>query len=196
MDQLLFVLLMVINLGISFWNARVCGQCWVEAKAVGGFIRLLVWCGAIQSAIGFSMIIIVLMALIGGPYLPPEVTKLMLSLWYLMIIVPALGTGFIITVHSWIMAYRERSLANLGAAGWNTFASAYNTYNAVSGIGQVWENVTDGLFSGDGDNKGAMLAILLVVIALCGGILITTMIIKHYAGTVPIPEQLKNRRIR
>lgn len=60
MDGLILIGLLIINLGISFWNAKVCGQSWVEAKAVGGFIRVLIWCGAIQAAIGFSMVLIVI----------------------------------------------------------------------------------------------------------------------------------------
>ncbi len=51
----LYVIL-ALNFGISWWNARSCGRAWVESKAVGGSIRVLVWCGAIQSAIGFSSV--------------------------------------------------------------------------------------------------------------------------------------------
>jgi hypothetical protein len=191
MDALWLVFLLVINLGISIWNAKVCGESWVESKAIGGPIRLIIWCAAIQSAIGFSMIIMVIILFAGQSYFPPEIIKFMSSLWYLVIIIPALSTGFIIMIYSWVAAFRDRSLTNMGTAAWNTFAMAHNTYNAVSGIGDVWENVTD-ILSGDGDNKLVMLAILLVIIALFGGALITSMIIKHYAGTLSIPVRREN----
>ena len=47
---------MILNLVISFLNARNVGRIWAETKAVGGWIRLLAWCGAIQSAVGFTFV--------------------------------------------------------------------------------------------------------------------------------------------
>ena len=73
MNHLILVVMLVINLGISWWNCKVCGENWVESKMAGGFYRLLIWCGAIQAAIGFSMIIIVLVLFAGQEYIPPEV---------------------------------------------------------------------------------------------------------------------------
>lgn len=186
--MLWIVLILALNLVISWWNARVCGQAWAEANALGGFGKVLIWSGAIQSAIGFSMIYIFLMAGLGAVtgFLPAAIIKGMMSLWYLAIIVPALGTGLIITVHSWIAAYRERDFASIGTAAYNTIAQAHNMYGAIDGIGKALSGVGD-LF--DSDDPKAGIAIVLVIVALGGGILTTWALIRKYAGTLPLPQR-------
>ncbi|MGD0641392.1 MAG: hypothetical protein ABSC22_11650, partial [Roseiarcus sp.] len=117
-------LILALNFGISWWNARTCGRAWVESKAIGGAIRVLVWCGAIQSAIGFSSVFLFPLLFLANAAFPDYFTADQLngavSLWYLTIIFPALGTGLIITIESWIAAYREHSLMNIGVAAYNT----------------------------------------------------------------------------
>jgi hypothetical protein len=192
MTIFLILLLLALNGAISFWNAKVCGEAWAEAKVLGGFIFLVVWSGAIQSAIGFSMIYIFVMAGAGyvTGFLSDKSIEALLSLWYLAVIVPALGTGLIITVHSWIAAYRERSLLNMGTAAYNTFAQAHNMYSAVDGIGQSLSKVTDFFSSDDSDSDDFLkgVVILLVIVALAAGILTTYSIIRIYAGTLPLPK--------
>ena len=68
-------------------------------------------------------------------YLPPAMLGVMMNLIYIMIIVPLIGSGIFITIQSWIAFARDKSLSNLGVAGWNTFAQAYNTYNAIQSFG-------------------------------------------------------------
>lgn len=190
-------LIVLLNVGISWWNSRVAGQAWVESKAIGGWIRLLVWCAAIQAAVGFSMAYLLGFAFLaaGFGWLDQQAMQWVFSLWYVMVIVPILGSGLIITIHSWIEAWRERSLMNMGMAGWNTFAQAYNTYNAVQSIGPALSNVGDmfgSLLSGGGDSDAAkarmaLLAILIAICALLAGILTTAVLIQRYAATLPLP---------
>lgn len=191
MELLLVFGIVILNCGISWWNSKVAGSIWVEAKRAGGFMRVLVWCAAVQSAVGFSSALIIIMAFgaLAFGYLPPEHAQAALSLWYLLIIIPAIGTGLIITVHSLLTAWRERNMANMGVAAWNTFASGMNIYNAVSDIPDAWEAVGK-VFGGDkkGDTKASALLILIVVVAIAGGILITMSLIKHYAAQAKIPE--------
>lgn len=193
METLLLVVMLAINVGISFWNARVAGQVWHETKVMGGFMRLVVWSAAIQSAIGFSMLFgLVFGGIIYGlGYLPVNAAKAATALWYLAIIVPALGTGFIIMIHSWIVAYRERNLLSMGTAAWNTFSMAHNVYSASSGIGNAFSVVGE-FFSGDNDDVSSslvVLVVLLVVGSLASGAFLTAAIINHYKGTLPLPER-------
>jgi hypothetical protein len=194
------IVILALNFGISWWNARTCGRAWVESKAIGGSIRVLVWCGAIQSAIGFSSVFLFPMIFAANAYFPQYFTDVYLqgalSLWYVTIIFPALGTGFIITIESWIAAYRDHSLTNMGVAAYNTFAQVHNTMNAINGLGPAFQSVGRMFASvagGRGDAKGKaamlglMIAILLVVTALCAGIILTAVLIHRYAGTVPLP---------
>jgi hypothetical protein len=195
----LFVIL-ALNFGISWWNARTCGRAWVESQAIGGSIRVLVWCGAIQSAIGFSSVFLFPMIFLANAFFPEYFTddylNGALSLWYITIIFPALGTGLIITIESWMAAYREHSLANLGVAGYNTFAQAYNTMNAIKSVGPAFQSVGK-MFSsvatsrGDARGKaailGLMIAVAVVILALSAGVILTAVLIHYYAGTIPLP---------
>ena len=190
MELLFIVGLLALNAVISWWNCKAVGGIWVEARQMGGFMRVLAWCGAVQAAVGFSSVLIFGMAFAAYAfgYLPKEYASAAISLWYLLIIVPAIGTGLIITVHSLITAWRERNIANMGVAAWNTFASGMNVYNAFSGIPDAWEAV-GAVLGGKGkkdDNKSALL-ILIVVVAIAGGILITMSLIRYYAAQAKIP---------
>lgn len=186
-------LILVLNLGISYWNARVCGKAWAEANALGGFGMLVVWSAAIQSAIGFSMVYVCGLAGLAYAlnYLTTESINGLFSLWYIAIIVPALGTGLVLTVHSWIVAYQRRDFASIGVAAYNTIAQAHNMYSAVDGVGTAFGKVGDLL---KGDNKQAGLVILLVVLAIGGGIMTTYALIRKYAGTMPLPAGAPERR--
>src|SRR3546814_3942671 len=52
----LMIGLLRLNGAISWWNAYACGRNWIEARMLGGWPWVMVCCGAIQSAIGFSMV--------------------------------------------------------------------------------------------------------------------------------------------
>jgi len=193
----MIILLLILNAVISFFNARNTGKIWAESKAIGGWVRLLAWCGAIQSAIGFTFVYtyIVGMIAITAGYLDQNFANVFFSLIYIMIIIPAIGTGIIITIQSWINFARDKSLANLGVAGWNTFAQAYNMYNAVQSFGGAVEAVQSGLgglFDGDGDSdSSAARVILLAAIALLAGVLTTSVIIRRYEATLPVSEEIR-----
>lgn len=189
---------MILNLVISFLNARNVGRIWAESKAVGGWIRLLAWCGAIQSAVGFTFVyaIVVSYIAVSTGYLPASMMGVLSSLIYLMIIVPAIGSGIIITIQSWINFAREKSLMNLGVAGWNTFAQAYNTYNAIQSFGPALDTVQEGLgglFDGDGDSDNStMRVLLLAAIILLAGVVTTTVIIRRYEASLPVSEAIRS----
>ena len=197
------IVILALNFGISWWNARACGRAWEESKAVGGAVRFLVWCGAVQSAIGFSSVFLfplIFLAHAAFPdYYTDQYVQGTVSLWYLTIIFPALGTGLTITIESWITAYRERSLGNLGRAAYNTFAQAHNMMNAVDSIGPALKSVGS-MFSsvatsrGDAKGKvaalGLMIAVLVVATAIAAGIILTAVLIHRYAGTVPLRPRM------
>lgn len=190
----MIILLLALNFGISWFNCWSIGGIWTESKALGGSIRLLAWCGAIQAAIGFSSVILFVLGAIAFQlhYLPPRAATAAASLWYLLIIIPALGTGLIITIQSWIVAFRERSLTNMGTAAWNTFAQIHNMAGAIDGIGDAFGNVVDFIFPKDSKDSNAtlvMLVIGLVALAIAGGVILTAALIKHSAGRLPMPSR-------
>ena len=193
---IMFILILVANLVISFMNARSCGQVWAESKAVGGMIRLLVWCGVIQAAIGFTYVYAVLVGYIAlsTGYISPALFGVLMNLTYVAIIGPALGTGLIIAIQSWISFAREKSLMNLGVASWNTFAEAYNAYNAIQSFGPALDSVASafggGLDSDDDDNSYRI--ILLALIVLLAGIMTTVVIVRRYEASLPVSENVRN----
>ena len=197
MSMLLLIGVMILNLVISFMNARNVGRVWAESKAVGGWVRVLTWCGAIQSAVGFTFVYAIVIAYIAVStgYLPPQMLNVLMSLVYLLIIIPAIGSGILITIQSWINFARDKSLMNLGMAGWNTFAQAYNTYNAIQSIGPALDTVQEGLgglFDGDGDSDNSSLrVILLAAIVLLAGVMTTTVIIRRYEASLPVSEEVR-----
>lgn len=193
----MLILVLGLNLVISFLNARNVGRVWAETKAIGGWIRIVAWAGAIQSAVGFTYVYAFLVSYIAVStgYLPPAMLGVLLSLMYVMLVVPLLGSAIVITIQSWITAARERSLMNLGVAGWNTFATAYNTYNAVQSFGPALDSVQQGLggLLGDGDSDdNAGRVILLAAIVLLAGVLTTSVIIRRYEASLPVSEEVRN----
>jgi len=198
-----FVIL-VLNFGISWLNARTCGRAWEESKAVGGVIRVLVWCGAIQSAIGFSSVFLLPLVFAAHAIFPEYFIQPYLigafNLWYITIIFPALGSGLLITIESWIIAYRDRRVMNIGVAAYNTLAQIHNTAGAINSLGSAFRSagamVTSVATSrGDLKERVAILAVLItvtiVVIALGAGVILTAVLIRRYAGTVPLPVRSK-----
>ncbi|QBQ74805.1 hypothetical protein BcepSauron_425 [Burkholderia phage BcepSauron] len=194
----MLVLLLVLNFGISWWNCYAVGGIWNESKGVGGFSRVLAWSAAIQSVVGFSSVFGFIMGavLYKFGYLPATAAQAAMNLWYLLIIFPALGSGLIITIHSWIVAYRERSLLSMGGAAYNSFAQAYNMYNAFQNVGGAFSGVKDffgdvDLFDSD-DPKAAiaLLVIGLVIASILSGGVLTFILIRKYANRLPVPEGL------
>jgi len=206
-NSLWLVVILALNFAISWWNARACGRAWLESKALGGLIRFLVWCAAVQSAIGFSSVFMFPLIFIAHAAVPDyftdEYVKGALNLWYLTIIFPALGTGLAITIESWIAAYRERSLGNLGRAAYNTLAQAHNMMSAVDSLGPALQSVGkmfSSVLAGRGDAKGKaaviglLIAVLVAATALAAGAILTSVLIHRYAGTVPLRPQPSSRQ--
>jgi hypothetical protein len=201
----MMILIVVLNVGISWLNAGVCGRSWEESKAVGGILRLTVWCTAIQSAAGFSSVTALPLIFLAREYAPGYFTELYfngaLNLWYLTIIFPTIGADLAITIESWVAAYRDASLLKLSNAAWKTFVQIHNTATAIDNMGGAFSAVRDAfdpasnVSSGeDSDSKtaaavGLTVMLVIVSIALAGGCLITAVIIRYYAGTVPLPER-------
>ncbi len=206
-DTVWIFVVLVLNFGISWLNARTCGRAWEESKAIGGVIRLLVWCGAIQSAIGFSSVFLLPLLFAAHAIFPEYFTGSYLSgafnLWYITIIFPALGSGLLIMIESWIAAYRDRRLMNIGVAAYNTLAQIHNTMGAVNSLGTALRSVGEmfasvatnrGNLKGKATILGIMIAVTVVTTALCAGIILTAVLIQRYAGTVPLPDSRRLRR--
>jgi hypothetical protein len=196
MSWLIVTLLMALNFAISWWNARQVGLAWYDSKAAGGWPHFLVWMVAVMSASGFTWVYMFLLA-IGMMFigkLDVELIDGFLSLGYIMVVPGIIVSGIAIMIHSWTTAYRERTIGNMGVAGWNTFANVYNVANAFRGMPRAFESVGK-LFSGkNAKNGSSLLILLLAIMALFGGIVTTFAIARGAAKTSH--EKFKNDFLR
>lgn len=185
----MLVLYLVLTLIISTFNAWSCGKGWIDAKLIGGMARLMEWCGAIMSAIGFTLVYLIVVAYAAGPdganWLSPQRVNQMLSLGYLAILPPLLGTGLAITVQSWAHFWRRRTFGSGAIAAYNTYAQLSNMYNAYMEAPNAWKEVKN-FFSDDDDpaDAGSLIAFLCFVIAVAGGIVTTAIIIHIVSANV------------
>ena len=193
-------LILVLNYAISWWNAYATGKSWAEARAVGGWIRVVAWAGAILSAAGFSIVYLYLMAYGAHAlgYIDDQSMKLVLSFGQLGLVTPLLGSGIIVTVESWRRWYRHQSLLSLGLAGWNTYATAHNALSAFEDSGDALDMIGE-VYSSAADSKSKaaavafVTAIVIAVFALLAGVLQAAFLIRKYAATDPMPTAIVNQ---
>lgn len=185
MTPLLLFVFLLLNAGISAWNAYAAGAFWTESKVIGGWMRFVTWCAVVMSACGFTWCYLTLLTMVavGTETLTPEQGLVMFELGYLVILLPLLGSGLGIWAHSIAEAYRRRSFGSIAVAGWNTYAQAQNMFDAARHAPGILRHVMDALGSGGKrrgkkDEAGAVLIVLLVILAVCGGALTTAAIVR------------------
>jgi hypothetical protein len=189
-EFILIALLLIWNFGVSIWNAYAVGSSWARVEANGGtFGKLMLWSGWIMSAIGFTWtyLFIIGYVLYAFGKVDQEAINAMFSLGYLIIVIPALGSGLLITLNSWRIALQERSMGNTAVAMYNTSAQFYNSYRALSAIPEALESTVKffaeiGAESkGNSKSKGQMIIIAAIIFAIVMGIL-TTHYISNWAA--------------
>lgn len=189
--------LLALNVAIAWWNCYVVGSAWDMVKHHGSrWEKVILWSGAIQSTVGFSMPIVLGLAFVSVGLLSsgeqPTLTKEeaaafmqgVFSLWYLAVIVPVLGSGFAIWVHSIQIAIQRRDFQSIATAAWNTYANVKNFSGAWSGIGDAFKALGNVSPKGSSKDSGkvmiVLLLIMIVVVALLAGALITASLIQRY----------------
>lgn len=173
----------VFNLIIVAWNIYTIGNTWVEARHASGWMRFVVWAGAFMTAMGLTWNIIIVEAFIASIFeiLNPAEIGALLNLGYIVVIPGILLGGYAVTFDSWARGYRARVITDLAPAGYNSFASMYNTYHAIEGIPDAFGKVCE-VFFDDEDGAKIGLVLLLVTIALLGGVIITAAGIWYFAA--------------
>ena len=140
-----------------------------------------------MAACGFTWCYLVIVGLLGtiipltneetgitAPLLDPATLQAFFDLGFLVIVPPILGSGLVITVASWRQVARSRSTGDGLIAGWNTFAQVHNTYTVISETPKLLSRLGDFF----GESSKDKIVILLVGIAVAGGLLTTYGIIQ------------------
>lgn len=183
---LLTALLLALNFSVSWFNAWSISRSWADSKAIGGWPRTLAWCGGTMSTCGFTWcyLVIVTVAAVATGFLPVKYVELSLAVGYVVIILPVLGSGLGIWLDSMTTAWRKRDAVSTSVASWNTFAMAHDTWGAATTLPDSFKRIGDTL-SGDNDDdaegKLVVVAIALVVLVMCGGVLTTLVILRSTA---------------
>lgn len=197
MTTFFLILILVLNVAISWWNCYVVGSAWKDAKVFGSrFDMALLYSAAFQSVAGFSVPILLALTWVVTAWMgsgnDPSLTQSeikqvwegVFSLWYVGMIIPIVGTGMIIWVHSVKVAYEQRDLASIGVAGYNTIAQISNTVSMFNNLGPAMDGVGS-LFKGNSKNTLPLLVIMLVIVALLSSLLLTVHLIQYYAKRAP-----------
>ncbi len=185
MNELILFGMLLLNFGISWWNAWSAGRIWTEAKVIGGWYRVVIWAAVIMAAVGFTWVYLTLLTIgaVMAELLTYDQAMVMFDLGYLILIPALLGSGTVIWIHSLIVAWKRRKLGDVAVAAWNTYAHARNVFSAASHTDDAFANVMGFFFGGKGrkskDGAAALIIIVLLILALTGGIITTYMIVRH-----------------
>ena len=191
MELLLVVAMLVLNFVISWSNSFYCGRYWTESKHEGGWFRGYIVCGYIMAICGFTMVYSYVLLLIAPVVMQAmEVEQeliayfvdLAANLTYLVIVFPILSTGLFIWFRGMQITWENRTVGNMIATGWNTYAQIHNTINAMRNVPSAFGKVAEALLGGKKKEKGEevmiFLAILLVILAVLGGYFTASAIMK------------------
>lgn len=180
MALILFGGLLVINLLISWSNARSAGTHWDGSSDLE---KVVYSCGLVMSAAGFTWVytfILGYLAVFLG-YLDSEYMVAMQDLTFALIIIPVVVSGIPIWFASVVRAAQTRSFGSIALASWNTFAQIANIVSLFRHLPDALGNAGSVLLpkKSGRDSYQSLIVVLLVAIALLGGILTTSAIFQQ-----------------
>lgn len=175
-----FILMLGLNFGISWLNARTAGSIWSESKAIGGALRFHAIAAYALAIVGFTSVYSSLLIVSSPMWLPLIFSEmdmvwttvtLMADIQFILLALFLIPLGFYAWVTSFISFWRKRSLANGLALGWNTFANIRNTMIVARHAPSALGRITKTLFKGKKDGRALMLmvVILVIILAIVGG---------------------------
>lgn len=183
----IYVVLIAIVLGggIAYWNARAAGLAWDDSKIVGGFGRAIIWTGAIQSALGFSAIILGIIAFLleRRHDLTPSMIHWINIVFCVVTIIPCIGAGICLALQRSIEFKKDRdTFSGMRALGTSIAAGEdmANAANSLFSAPKVSEGNSQDSQSSDDKGKGLLLAVLIVGFAILTGVTITYLIVTAY----------------
>ncbi len=181
------IVIWVVNLFLSIWNAYATGKVWVEAKHAGGGRWFMAWMGYLMASLGFSWDILLLAALVlrSTGVMTHAQVELFIDTGYVLVVPGFLFSGYAIMFQSWATAYRNHSVPNMAAAAYNTFANVHNTYNAIDSFPKASASVFKAFAGGGGKDKAKVnaLIIFVAILAVAAGFIIAALIVHRVAAS-------------
>jgi hypothetical protein len=183
--------MLVLNFAISWMNARSAGRIWSESMAVGGALRFHAMAAYALAVMGFTMVYGIILVMLMPAVLPmlmdinPEAlwstTRLANDMLFILIALFILPLGYYAWFTSFVAFWRRRGLANGLSLGWNTYANLRNTITIARHAPSAVRRISDALFRGRRQGKGAIVAVALFVIimAIIGGWLTASAIMRR-----------------
>jgi len=195
---------MLITFGISWWNSYAVGCMWSEAKEIKGQVRVLSIAGYVMAVAGFTMVYTTILILLSAWIIPytaiaetfptGDLLELTYNLMYVMIIIPVLTSGIIIWYHSALSFWKRKNVGNGLVLGWNSYANVRNIISATRQTPNALKSIANILFGRKGKKgKGdvILLAVFIVILAICGGWFTTSAIVKKADREYDGLEKLK-----
>jgi len=181
--------MLIVNFGISCFNAASVGKIWTESKQIGGGARVLAVCGYIMAIAGFTMVYSIILTYIVAyvvpmlGYLSADELSFLLDivsdLSYVLVALAIIPTGIIIWINSLISFWKRKSLRSGGIAAWNTFAMAHNVISASRNLPGAFKRIANTAKNVRGNAGIIVLAILIVLCAILGGYFTASAIMKR-----------------
>jgi len=158
--SILVFLIIIINTLISAYNAYSCGRIWSVCQ---GFMKIAAVAGLIVSVAGFIQTWVLLIGFITEYFgwLKPDALNALFSMTYVLIVLPVIGSGIILTIQSWIAAVRTRNVGSGAGAVWNTGATAYDIYQAMETLPNAFNSVIN-FFSSEDEDSGSKASVALI----------------------------------
>jgi hypothetical protein len=190
----MYIILLGINFVIAWHNAIVVGRMWSESRLIGGQMRALAVAGYALSITGFTMVYGCLLLRV-APYILPlflprvrvdGIISLSADMIYVLVGMCILPSGLIVWFNSVVSFWRRKTLGTASAAAWNTYAQSRNAVYAARHMPAAFGRIRRTIFRGNSRRRGRkkadgeliLFAILVIVLAVCGGWFTASKILK------------------
>ena len=159
-----------INSLISFANAYGAGAMLKQTNRLGGWPKVVNWASLVMAGSGWTWVTLTIITLIASAFqlLEPALLAAMFNVGFLFLIIPLVGSGFVLWAHSLIRFYKRRDLASGAVAGWNTFAQINNMVRIFQVLPELLESLVKVV-----THKDAIKITGPIILSFGSGILIT-----------------------
>ncbi|MDE1762242.1 MAG: hypothetical protein KGH59_00450 [Candidatus Micrarchaeota archaeon] len=161
--SLLAILLLILNFGISIWNAYSSGYniTLLRKANAHGFTKAAAYSGLGLAFVGMTYVLVIVLAFIAysAGYVSADTVNYALGFDFLVFGLMIIGFGIMVTIQSIMIAIHRKSIWSILGAVWNVFAIAFDIYTYATSFEEATQ-----LMQGNREGRGN--ALVLVIIAL------------------------------